>query len=112
MSWGIDGARIIQTTETLIDDLASDGASDLVCENAEVDLGEPGDWTARSAGEPERFVAEYWVEQVPLDPQWSINLEGVPEGASSGDQFPGDVFYRETDDGFCVIDVVWSTLLD
>ena len=110
--WGNDGAQVIQATENLIKDLASDGTSDLVCEDAEADLGTANDWEGRSAGEPERFVAEYWGEQVPLDPQWSINLERLPEGATPGDAFPGDVFYRETDDGLCVIDIVWSTLID
>ena len=110
--WGNDGAQVIQTTENLIKDLASGGTSDLVCEDAEADLGTAKDWEGRSAGEPERFVAGYWDEQVSLDPQWNINLEGLPDGATSGDKFPGDVFYRETDDGLCVIDVAWSTLID
>ena len=109
--WGNDGAQVIQTTENLIKDLASGGTSELVCEDAEADLGTAKDWEGRSAGEPERFVADYWDEQVPLDPQWSINLEGLPEGANPGDKHPGDVFYRETDDGLCVIDVAWSTLI-
>ena len=110
--WGNDGAQVIQATENLIKDLASGGTSDLVCEDAEADLGTANDWEGRSAGEPERFVAEYWGGQVPLDPQWSINLERLPEGATLGDAFPSDVFYRETDDGLCVIDIVWSTLID
>ena len=109
--WGNDGAQVIQATENLIKDLASGGTSDLVCEDAEADLGTANDWEGRSAGEPERFVAEHWGEQVPLDPQWSINLERLPEGATPGDAFPGDVFYRETDDGLCVIDVAWSTVI-
>lgn len=109
--WGNDGAQVIQTTENLITDLASGEASDLVCDDAEADLGTARDWEGRSAGEPERFVAGYWDEQVPLDPQWSINLEGVSAGATPGDEYPGNVFYRETDDGLCVIDVAWSTLI-
>ena len=109
--WGNDGAQVIQTTENLIKDLASGGTSDLVCEDAEADLGTAKDWEGRSAGEPERFFADYWDEQVPLDPQWNINLEGLPEGATPGDKHPGYVFYRETDDGLCVIDVAWSTLI-
>ena len=109
--WGNDGAQIIQTTENLIKDLASGETSDLVCEDAEADLGTAKDWEGRSAGEPERFFADYWDEQVPLDPQWNINLEGLPEGATPGDKHPGYVFYRETDDGLCVIDVAWSTLI-
>lgn len=33
------------------------------------------------------------------------------DGATSDRVFPGDVFYRETDDGLCVLDVVWSTVV-
>lgn len=109
--WGNDGAQVIQTTEALIQDLASGKTSNLVCEEAEVELGTAQDWEGRSAGEPEHFFAEYWDEQVHLDPQWNINLEGLPDGAVPGDKHPGDIFYRETDDGLCVIDVVWSTLI-
>jgi len=25
-------------------------------------------------------------------------------------EFPGDVFYQETDDGLCLVDVAWSTV--
>ncbi len=110
--WGTEGARVIGTTENLIQDLAKDGTTDLVCADAQVDLGTPNDWDGLSAGEPERFAAEYWEAQVPLDPQWSINLEGLPSGATPGNQHPGDVFYRETKDGLCVIDVAWWTLVD
>jgi len=108
--WGNDGAQVIQTTENLIKDLASGKTSDLICKDARADLGTQKDWEGRSAGEPERFVADYWDEQIPLDPQWSINLEGLPDGATPGDTFPGDVFFRETDNGLCVIDIAWSTL--
>lgn len=110
--WGNDGAQVIQTTGSLIEDLASGAASDLICDDAEADFGAASDWAGRSAGEPERFIAEHWDVQAHLDPQWSINLEGLPDGATAGDEFPGDVFYREADDGLCVIDVAWSTLLD
>ncbi|MFI8593275.1 hypothetical protein ACIGCK_02425 [Microbacterium sp. NPDC078428] len=108
--WGSDGARVIEVTDQLIGEVAADGRSVLVCANADVQLGTPADWEGRSAGEPERFTGQFWAEQVPLDPHWSINIEGLPEGASPGDQFPGDVFYRESGDGLCVIDVVWATL--
>ena len=37
--------------------------------------------------------------------------EGLPEGLTPGSTFPGDVFYRETDEGLCVIDIAWSTLV-
>jgi len=109
--WGPDGAQVITTTEALIQDLESGETSDLVCEDSEADLGVPDDWDGLSAGEPERFVADFWEEQVPLDPQWSIDLEGLPDGAVPGEEHPGDVFYRDTDDGLCVIDVAWPTLI-
>jgi len=110
--WGADAARVIGTTENLIQDLAKDGTTDLICADAEVDLGTPKDWDGLSAGEPERFVAEFWELQVPLDPNWSINLEGLPISLTQGSEYPGDVFYRETDDGLCLIDVGWNTLVD
>jgi hypothetical protein len=110
--WGNDGAQVIETTENLIQDLASGASSDLVCEDGEADFGTAEDWIDRSAGEPEEFSAEYWEEQALHDPQWNINIEGLPDGATPGDKFPGDVFYREADDGLCVIDIVWSTLND
>ncbi len=109
--WGSDGARVSTTTEDLIHDLESGETSDLLCEDSKADLGSPDDWSNLSAGEPGRFVADYWGEKVPLDPQWSINLEGLPDGAVPGEEHPGDVFYRDTDDGLCVIDVAWSTLI-
>lgn len=79
-------------------------------DDSAADLGESTDWVGLSAGEPERFVGGYWDEQVSLDPQWSINLENLPVGAVPGDTYPGDVFYRETDAGLCVVDVVWWTI--
>lgn len=109
--WGNDGAEVIRATETLIQDLSSDGTSDVVCEDFDADLGAAEDWAGRSAGEPERFFADYWEAQVPLDPQWNINIEGLPDGLAPGDSFPGDVFFRETDEGLCVIDVVWPALV-
>jgi len=109
--WGNDGARVISTAEALIAALSSGTSSDLICAGVEPDLGTPSDWAGLSAGEPERFVDEYWREQAALDPQWSINLEGLPEGAVPGTKFPGDVFMRETDDGLCVADVAWATLV-
>ena len=109
--WGPDGARVIQTTEELVDAMADGTPTDLICADSAADLGEPSDWLGLSAGEPERFFADYWDEQVPLDPQWNINLEGLPEGLTPGSTFPGDVVYRETDEGLCVIDIAWSTLV-
>lgn len=109
--WGSDGAQVIQTTEKLVSDLASGETSDIVCMDSVADFGAPSDWSALSAGEPEKFSAGYWADQVALDPQWSINLEGLPEGAMPGTDYPGDVFYRDTDDRLCVVDVSWSMLV-
>lgn len=109
--WGADGARVIQTTEELIDAMVEDDTTDIVCADSVAELGQPSDWVGLSAGEPEHFFADYWDEQVPLDPQWNINLEGLPKGLTPGSTFPGDVFYRETDEGLCVIDIAWSTLV-
>ena len=109
--WGQDGARVIQTTEELVEAMADGSPTDLICEGSAAELGEPSDWVGLSAGEPERFFADYWDEQVPLDPQWNINLEGLPDGLTAGSTFPGDIFYREADEGLCVIDIAWSTLV-
>ncbi|MGM1018012.1 MAG: hypothetical protein ACQEW8_10790 [Actinomycetota bacterium] len=108
--WGNDGARVIDVTEQLIGEISVDGGSTLACDDADLQLGTRVDWEGRSAGEPERFTGQFWTEQVPLDPQWSINIEGLPDGATAGDQFPGDVFYRESEDGLCAVDIVWTTL--
>jgi hypothetical protein len=109
--WGPGGARVIATTEAVID-AASDGDFDaFACDDSVADFGEPADWEGRSAGEPERFVPEYHAQQVALDPAWSINLELGPEEPAPGLEFPGEVFYRETDDGLCVIDIGWATVV-
>lgn len=110
--WGPSGARVIETTETLIDEMASGEPSDLLCDDSIAVLGSPADWQGLAAGEPEQFFAEYWEDQVPLDPQWNINLEGLPDGIEPGSEFPGDVFYRETEDGLCVADIAWATLVE
>lgn len=60
--WGYDGAQVIRTTEKLIQDLGSGERSDVICEDADVDLGAAGDWEGRSAGEPEQFTSDFWAE--------------------------------------------------
>ncbi|PYH02246.1 hypothetical protein [Arthrobacter stackebrandtii] len=110
--WGPDGYKVIQATESLVADLAAGENSDLLCADFAADLGTAADWSGRSAGEPEKFAARYWPDQAELNPQWSINLEGLPDGAGPGSDFPGDVFFREADDGgLCVVDITWTTLV-
>lgn len=109
--WGPDGAQVIETTELLTRDLSAGEPSEIICDDSVADLGEPTDWAGLSAGEPEHFTGEHWIEKAPLGPQWMINLEGLPDGATGGDTYPGDVFYRGTDDGLCVIDIAWQTLV-
>jgi hypothetical protein len=109
--WGPGGARVIATTEEVIDAASAGDFDSFACADSVADFGEPGDWQGLSAGEPERFVPEYHDDQVALDPAWSINLELGPEEPAPGLEFPGDVFYRETDDGLCVIDIGWATVV-
>lgn len=108
--WGPDGAQVIETTELLIRDLSAGEPSEIICDDSVADLGEPTDWAGLSAGEPEHFTGEYWMEKAALDPQWMINLEGLLDGSTGGDAYPGDVFYRDADNRLCVIDIAWSTI--
>lgn len=110
MIWGADGARVIDATEQLIEDATPERETTLLCPDADVELGSETDRAGLSAGEPERFNPEYWEERVALDPQWNINLQGLPDGAESGDRIPGDLFFRMDEKGLCVIDVGWVTL--
>lgn len=106
--WGPNGARVIETTDAFIQAAASGDVRDFACAGASADFGQPDDWTGLSAGEPERFHAPYWPELASLDPAWNINVERTEPGEPD-ERFPGDLFFRETADGLCVIDVAWST---
>lgn len=109
--WGAEGAEVIAETERLIAAAGEGDAEPFVCDGADPELREPVDWQGLSAEEPGAFVGEYWPEQVPVDPDWTINLS-LPEGrVAAGEQFPGDVFYRTTDEGLCLVAVAWSTVL-
>lgn len=108
--WGADGAGVIQTTEGLIEAAASGDADSFVCAGHDPELREPANWEGLSAEEPERFVAEYWPDQAELDPDWSINLSLAQKRVVAGEEFPGDVFYQEADDGLCLVDVAWWTV--
>ena len=109
--WGTDGARVIDMTEQVIEAAASGEPDPLACAGTTPDFGQARDWEALSAGEPERFHAEYWDKQVPLDPEWNINLEWGGPPPVSGQVIPGDVFFREDADGLCVVDISWSTVV-
>lgn len=109
--WGADGAAVIRTTERFIEAAAAGDGASFVCDRGDPDLGEPADWAGMSAEEPERFYAEFWPDRAPLEPSWNINLSLPAERVAPGSEHPGDVFYRETDDGLCVVDVAWSTVL-
>ncbi|UWX97377.1 hypothetical protein N2K95_01390 [Arthrobacter zhaoxinii] len=101
---------MIETTEQLIHAAAAGEADAIACGDAKADFGEPQDWKDLAAGEPERFNPAFWPERALLDASWNINLEHRAEGVVPGQVFPGDVFYRETDDGFCIADIAWSTV--
>ncbi|MDZ8275374.1 hypothetical protein R2Q81_05330 [Microbacterium aquimaris] len=69
---------MIETTELLMRDLSAGEPSKIIWDDSVADLREPTDWAGLSAGEPEHFTGGYWIENSPLDPQWMINLEGLP----------------------------------
>jgi hypothetical protein len=108
--WGPDGARVIDTTERLIDAAASEDDEPLACPDSEADFGEPPDWRGLSAGEPER-ISDFWEDQADLGATWSINLEGSASGSKPGTTQPGDVFYLDEDGALCVIDIAWATIV-
>ena len=108
--WGADGARVIDTTERLIDAMHTGDTEALLCEDADIEFGDAQDWDSTAAGEPEKYNAEYFPDYAALDPDWMINVEHTNPDLQSGDVIPGDVFYRKTDDGPCVLDVSWVTV--
>lgn len=109
--WGPEGARVIDTTETLIQAAANGDGDTFTCADTKAEFGTSQDWDGLSAGEPERFHPEYWEDQKPLDPVWNINLEAGPEGVTDGTVIPSDVFYKQTADGLCVVDIAWATVM-
>lgn len=106
--WGPDGQAIRSTTQTLIDDIQKTGASELICDDATVDIGSRSDWTNRTPGEPEQMGGKSWPEQADLSASWLINLQGRPDGATASSTYPVFVFYRGSASSACVIDVEWS----
>jgi hypothetical protein len=107
--WGPDGARVIDTTEQAIAAASADDMTAFACADSAADFGEPEDWRGLSAGEPEGFTADYWPDQAALEPDWSINLE-MGGSAEDGRVFPGDLFFRDADDGLCIVDIAWWTV--
>lgn len=108
--WGPDGARVIDTTEQLIDGASSGDQDSLACEDSAAVFGEAGVWDGLSAGEPEQFDPETSVDRPALDASWRINLEGAGTSGTAGEEVPTGVFYRETETGLCVADVIWQTV--
>lgn len=103
-------ARVIDTTEQLIAGASSGEQEALTCENSAAVFGGAGVWDGLSAGEPEQFDPETSVDRPSLDATWRINLEGEGLSGTSGEEVPTDVFYRETETGLCVADVIWQTV--
>lgn len=108
--WGPDGARVIDTTDRLIAAASSGEQDSLACEQIGVDFGDAEMWDGLSPGEPEQFDPTDSVDRPELDATWRINLEGTSLGETPEAETPTDVFYRETEDGLCVADVIWQTV--
>lgn len=108
--WGPDAAGVIKVTEELIDAASTGEQQAVACENSATDFGNSQAWEGLSSGEPEQFNAETSVDRPLLDAVWRINLEGATVGRTSGEVSATDVFYRETDEGLCVADIIWQTV--
>lgn len=110
MLWGSDGAQVIETTERIIEAASKGDVDTYVCADNAPELRDPEDWKGLSPEEPGRFTPEYWPEQASLDPSWSINLSLPADRVNPGEEYPGDVFYRNTDSGLCLVAVAWWTV--
>ncbi|MGB4778871.1 hypothetical protein [Microbacterium sp.] len=108
--WGPDGARVVDTTEQLIAAADVGGQDAFACRDSAAVFGDAGVWEGLSAGEPEQSDPETSVDAPGVDATWRINLEGLSASALSGEEVPTDVFYRETETGVCVADVIWQTI--
>lgn len=107
--WGRDGARVIDATEQLIAAASSGGQHAHACGDSAADFGDADLWDGLGAGEPEQVDPATTLDAAGLDATWRINLEGAGIGETSGREVPTDVFYRETESGLCVVDVIWHT---
>lgn len=108
--WGSEGARVIDATEQLIAKARSARQDAMACEGSAVAFGEAGVWDGLSAGEPEEFDPETSVDRNGLEATWRINLEGAGQSGSTDKEVPTDVFYRETEAGLCVAEVIWQSV--
>jgi hypothetical protein len=108
--WGADGAEVIDTTNRFASAAAGGDVSGLICAGVDPRLGDPEDWVGVRAEEPEPFAPHYWPGQVDLDPDWSINVSVPIERVIEGALIPGDIFYRSTTNGLCVLDIAWRTV--
>lgn len=109
--WGPEGARVIGMTDRVVQDVVAGTTSPHACSDSEADFGEPQRWVGLSGGEPERLNGSFWQEQQSLGATWTINLEGLDTTtAENGGSYPSYVFFRETGDDLCVIDIEWGTV--
>lgn len=108
--WGAEGSRVIETTEQVIAGASSGEQSSFACADSVAVFGDAAAWDGLGAGEPEQHDPATSVDGPALDAAWRINLEGVSRAGLEGEAMPTDVFYRETDAGLCVVDVIWQTV--
>lgn len=110
MLWGLHGAQVISTTETLIAGASSGSQNSLACEDSSAVFGDAAAWRGLRAGEPEQVEPTTSGDRPMPNATWRINLEGAGIARTSGEKVPTDVFYRETTTGMCVADVIWQTV--
>lgn len=95
--WGVDGGRIVRTTEDLIIS-QQNGEKPVVdpCHGYDPDFGEALQWAGLEAGEPEREDS--------TEGAWMINLENsVPARP-----FPSVVRYHSSESGMCIREIIWQ----
>lgn len=111
MLWGAEGANVIETTEQLIAAATSRAQDSLACPDSAANFGDAGLWNGLDAGEPEPFDPTTSRDRPGLDATRRINLEGAGIGVDSGREVPTDVFYRTTETGLCVADIIWQEVV-
>lgn len=109
--WGAEGARVIALADDVVDQVIAGAESPRACPLSSPEFGEPQRWLGLSGGEPERLAGDFWKDQRSLGAVWTINLEGLDSTtAENGGRYPSYVFFAETDDDLCVIDIEWGTV--